>query len=199
VDTAARLFAEKGFAHTTTRQIARAARVAEGTLYHHFPSKDHVFLSIFEETVGGYLAGMEEAARRPGTGREVLAGALRFHFDYVRRHAVRLLVIMRDFPAGVERGRPASAAAQKRRFERITAALAGILERGRRDGTLVLFAAPRDTAQVLRGVLYGTTRQWLLGATRAPLPRLARTVERFCLEALAGRGMAEAPAGGSAP
>ncbi|WP_070965718.1 TetR/AcrR family transcriptional regulator [Vibrio sonorensis] len=39
LDTAWQLFAEQGYEVTTTRQIARAARVADGTVFSHFPSK----------------------------------------------------------------------------------------------------------------------------------------------------------------
>ena len=61
--TASRLFAEKGYSQTTTAEIAREAKVAEGTLYHHFGSKDGIFLTLFDETMEGYLAGRMESYR----------------------------------------------------------------------------------------------------------------------------------------
>ncbi|XVU21603.1 TetR/AcrR family transcriptional regulator [Actinoplanes sp. CA-054009] len=39
-DTAARLFAERGYEQVTVSEIARAAEVAEQTLYNYFPSKE---------------------------------------------------------------------------------------------------------------------------------------------------------------
>ncbi|MFB8247268.1 TetR/AcrR family transcriptional regulator [Streptomyces sp. NPDC055952] len=44
VDTAIRLVGELGYAKTTTRAIAQAAGVAEGTLYRHFPDKATLFV-----------------------------------------------------------------------------------------------------------------------------------------------------------
>jgi AcrR family transcriptional regulator len=47
---AARVFAEKGYANTTTREIAEAADVAEGTLYNYFANKREILLAIAHET-----------------------------------------------------------------------------------------------------------------------------------------------------
>ena len=48
IDAAARLFSEKGFHRTTTRDIAEAADVSEGTLYNYFESKDDLLLDIMD-------------------------------------------------------------------------------------------------------------------------------------------------------
>lgn len=46
LDAAAHLFAEKGFHRTTTRDIAAAADVSEGTLYNYFENKDDILFGI---------------------------------------------------------------------------------------------------------------------------------------------------------
>lgn len=48
IEAAARLFSEKGFHRTTTRDIAEAADVSEGTLYNYFESKDDLLLEIMD-------------------------------------------------------------------------------------------------------------------------------------------------------
>ena len=47
---AVRLFAEKGYMHTTTKEIAEAADVAEGTLYNYFGGKREILLAVINET-----------------------------------------------------------------------------------------------------------------------------------------------------
>ncbi|MET0627004.1 MAG: TetR/AcrR family transcriptional regulator [Acidimicrobiia bacterium] len=50
VATARKLFAEHGYFSTGTTQIVEAAGVGtRGALYHHFESKDALFLAVFEE------------------------------------------------------------------------------------------------------------------------------------------------------
>lgn len=47
MQAAVELFVEKGISATTTRDIAKRAKVAEGSLYRHFSSKDALATSIF--------------------------------------------------------------------------------------------------------------------------------------------------------
>jgi AcrR family transcriptional regulator len=46
LDAAARVFAERGFHRATTRDIAREAGVAEGTIYNYFDCKDDLLIGI---------------------------------------------------------------------------------------------------------------------------------------------------------
>ncbi|MFB2771958.1 TetR/AcrR family transcriptional regulator [Pelatocladus sp. BLCC-F211] len=48
VDTALELFSEQGYDATSIKQIAAAAGVAVGLLYHYFPSKSEVLRAILE-------------------------------------------------------------------------------------------------------------------------------------------------------
>jgi AcrR family transcriptional regulator len=46
IEAAASIFAEKGFHRTTTKEIAAAAGVSEGTIYNYFASKDGLLLGM---------------------------------------------------------------------------------------------------------------------------------------------------------
>jgi AcrR family transcriptional regulator len=48
LNTALRLFAEKGFASTTIADIAAASGTAHGLVYHYFRSKDELLLAVLE-------------------------------------------------------------------------------------------------------------------------------------------------------
>jgi AcrR family transcriptional regulator len=50
LEAAAVIFARNGYANTTTRAIAEAADVAEGTLYNYFDSKREILLAVARET-----------------------------------------------------------------------------------------------------------------------------------------------------
>jgi AcrR family transcriptional regulator len=48
-ETAIRLIGERGFAHTTLRDVASSANVSVGLLYRYFPSKQAVVLALYDQ------------------------------------------------------------------------------------------------------------------------------------------------------
>src|SRR6186997_3002488 len=48
-DTAARLFAERGYEHVAVRDVAREAEVAEQTVYNYFPTKEQLVIDREQE------------------------------------------------------------------------------------------------------------------------------------------------------
>jgi AcrR family transcriptional regulator len=67
--TAIKLFAQKGFRGTTTKEIALAAAVNEVTIFRHFASKQELYAAILDSKSSGsrlttYLADLEQLARR---------------------------------------------------------------------------------------------------------------------------------------
>jgi len=93
---AARLFAEKGFRNTTVRDIADAAGILSGSLYHHFDSKesmvDEILSSFQEELFGQYdeiLASDEDA-------RTKLERAVLVSFDAIDRHHDEVAIFQND-------------------------------------------------------------------------------------------------------
>ena len=49
IQAARKTFAKKGFSNTSMEDIARTAKVSKGGLYHHYSSKDDLFMEIFIE------------------------------------------------------------------------------------------------------------------------------------------------------
>jgi AcrR family transcriptional regulator len=62
VAAARRLFATKGYANTSIKDLVDAAAVTRGALYHHFKDKEELFARVFEEVARENLARTLEAA-----------------------------------------------------------------------------------------------------------------------------------------
>lgn len=63
VAAALELFRVKGFEATTTKAIARRARVAEGTVFNYFPTKEDIALHFFEQEVDRAMAAVRDNPR----------------------------------------------------------------------------------------------------------------------------------------
>src|SRR5499427_4419190 len=57
---AVKVFAKKGFYATRVSEVAKAAGVADGTIYLYFRSKDELLVSLFEDRVERLLAYMRQ-------------------------------------------------------------------------------------------------------------------------------------------
>jgi len=60
INAATKIFAKKGFYHTKVSEIAKEAKVADGTIYLYFESKDAILISLFEEQMKRVLDNMRE-------------------------------------------------------------------------------------------------------------------------------------------
>jgi TetR/AcrR family transcriptional regulator len=63
LDAALPLFAEKGFADTSLRDISAASGVSHPLILHHFGSKDDLYAAVKRRVVEGYAHRFPEAAR----------------------------------------------------------------------------------------------------------------------------------------
>jgi AcrR family transcriptional regulator len=80
---AAKLFRRKGFAATTTRDIAAAAGMQSGSPFYHFKSKDVLLFAVMEEGMQTAIARQQQTlvALKNPTPVEQLRGLVRAHFD----------------------------------------------------------------------------------------------------------------------
>ncbi|WP_041730405.1 TetR/AcrR family transcriptional regulator [Conexibacter woesei] len=77
LDKAAELFAHKGIAATTVREIGDAAGILSGSIYHHFDSKDTIIDAIVSSYFDDMLAGYAEVLRSEREATERLRGLIR--------------------------------------------------------------------------------------------------------------------------
>lgn len=86
-DAAAALFAEKGFAATSTREICERAGITKPVLYYYFGNKEQLYEELVLDTYSEYQKELRRAARRGHTPKERLINVLSAMFSYARhRH-----------------------------------------------------------------------------------------------------------------
>ena len=78
-DAAAKIFAERGFENTTTRDIAKFAEISPASVYYYFDSKEVLLYQILDETMSTGLALIEEIEQSDKNLKEKLSDILRIH------------------------------------------------------------------------------------------------------------------------
>ena len=101
-----RLFGERGFAATTMDDIAEAADVAKGAVYHHFKTKEVVFESVFEQVSSDLVQDIDRAVRSEKYVLAAIVAGTQHYFAACAKGPTGR-IILRDGPAvlGWERWR----------------------------------------------------------------------------------------------
>jgi len=105
LETAEQLFLEKGFAMTSTTEIAKKAGCNQALVHYYFRTKENLFQSIFERKIKLVVADFQ-AREAPGLSfEERLKIKIESHFEMVRANPRLPFLVMNEFttnPARIE-------------------------------------------------------------------------------------------------
>lgn len=94
LDVSLRLFAERGYAGTSIRDIAEELEVTKAAVHYHFPSKEGIVQALLEPFVGRFSALIDELEPGPVDARELL-----LHLRDILHDASPLLSVLSADPS----------------------------------------------------------------------------------------------------
>ena len=97
---AAKMFARKGFATTTTREIGEAVGIHYSSLYYHFRSKDEIYAAVVEDLCGRLMQGIEQVLDASQPPKEKLEMLIRAYFDFVAEHPHYARIAVNEYASG---------------------------------------------------------------------------------------------------
>ncbi len=130
LQAAIRIFSQKGFFNSKISEIARAAGVADGTIYLYFKNKDDLLISLFEEKMGEVVADVKARLADGGGALGRLRLFIENHMNLLVREAGLIEVIqieLRQSNKFMKEYVPV-------RFLEYLDVISGILEQGKREG-----------------------------------------------------------------
>jgi TetR/AcrR family transcriptional regulator, cholesterol catabolism regulator len=156
VDTAARLFAERGYASTSISELTAATGLAAGGLYHYIEGKDDLLIAICDELLEPLLDRAREIVASEAAAVDHLRELVGAWVGHVVAHRHHMLVFTQERQAIEREPRWRRVRSQRRAFEQI---LDDVLARGEADGSMS-FADRRLSLLALLGMV-NYTPQWV--------------------------------------
>ena len=180
---AVRVFARKGYHASRVGDIAEEAGVAYGLLYHYFPSKEDLLLTVFRETWRALITTIKSVEEDGDPPREQLRKVAQILLRSWRRDPdlVRVLVL--------EVTRSPHLPGEMDEIAESFAAIQDLVERGQADGSI---RADLD-ARLASYIFYGAVEELLTGWVLGRLPDSEEDVAR------AEHTLVEIVTGGLAP
>lgn len=170
VNSAMRLFAHNGYAHTSIRKIAADAKISAGLMYHYYPSKEALLQAVFEESMRVIDGALEPIIVAAPPGQRIRP-VLEKIFDLLEKdpNFWQLFYTLRNQPAIMEilgDGFRMRTIALRQFFE------GEMISRGHPD--------PRIGSHILYVLIEGTIQQYLLEPSTYPLREVVeRVYEQF--------------------
>jgi len=132
---AERLFLEKGFALTSTTEIAKAAGCNQALIHYYYRTKEQLFAAIFEDKIRLLFEDLSVIDEASMSFEDVLRRVIEAHFDLIRANPRLPFLVMNELltnPARVAELKVRLADAPKAElFYRMEARLAAEIEAGR--------------------------------------------------------------------
>jgi TetR/AcrR family transcriptional regulator, fatty acid metabolism regulator protein len=180
LDAAVKVFAERGFHSATVAEIAKAAGVADGTIYLYFKGKDDLLLRLFDEKMTELLAESRAALGREQTAPARLRRFIQLHLALVERNpdlASVLIVELRQSAQFLK-------AADRNKLASYTDLIAEVVRAGQEGGGLDASVSPATVKRAIFGALDELALGWLLSGRRTSLKKTAAEVAEWLVRGL---------------
>lgn len=160
---AVKVFAKKGFYASRVAEIARAAGVADGTIYLYFKNKDDVLTSLFEDRIARLLTLLRDEVERTAGAQQRVRRIVEFQLGLLEGERDLAEVITVNLRQST---RLLKQYATKRFLEYLDL-MAHVVAEGQRAGEIRDDVSPRIMARAIFGAMDGIAMTWALGNAEA--------------------------------
>ena len=181
IDTAERLFMEKGYEHTAISDIVKELNLAQGTLYYYFSSKEDILEAVVEKSI----ADLEQSVNRliqNGNADEValLNEAINEILRFVSQRNDFIDFLHQDINAVMH------AKLEKATVERIVPILSELVAKGNAKGRFNI-ENPTETVEFLSTALVNIFHQPDINTDQQRREKLCRSLETILSKVLVAK------------
>ena len=167
LNRAARLFTSKGYDAASMRDLAAEVEIRPSSLYHHFPSKQHILFAICSGFQRDFNLEVVPELRAEQPPDVAIRAAIRKHIEFSNRRWPDVLVNMRE-RRSLPPEQQASINVLRRQYRD---ALTAVIERGTKEG--VFHVPDAKLASMLILDMVNGMAHWFKPRDRRNLQRMA--------------------------
>src|SRR5881394_38896 len=166
------VFARNGYFNSKVADIARAADVADGTVYLYFKSKEEILHSIFDQNMADAIAAGRELIKAIADPREKLRRIAQLHLERLGADRDLAIVFQVELRGSTKFMEEFSAAG----FAEYLNMLCKIFQEGQRSGVFRKELNPKIAAKILFGALDEMATNWIISHRSYQLEPMADVV-----------------------
>jgi TetR/AcrR family fatty acid metabolism transcriptional regulator len=174
------VFAEHGYFNAKVAQIAKAAGVADGTIYLYFDGKEDVLMSIFREHTRSYLHSLEQSMANINRAEDRLRVAVRHHLETLGRDRALAVVSQVELRHSLKF---LSLFSQQEVRDYLNV-IRKVVEHGQEEGAFRRNVHPQLAAKAIFGVLDEMVTSWMLSEKDYDLAEQSEQVADLILTGL---------------
>jgi len=150
LQTAYRLFVQKGYTATSMREVAAEAGIGKATIYHHFPDKQAIVMALLEKR-SARIDETLKLVRAEQDPRERIRVAVTANFSSLLESLDIMQIVRREVPSGRDRMQDGFVSF----FQESMALLTDAIRRGTEQG-IFRPVDPTKAAKTLMTMIVGT-------------------------------------------
>ncbi len=158
---ATKVFAKKGFFNARISDIAREAKVADGTIYLYFNNKFDILISVFEEEIGNLIKQVNKLLAAEDDPRKMLEIFARKHLTVMKKNKNLAEVIQIELRQSAKLVKDY----RNNRFSEYINIISFIIELGQEQNIYRISINPCIAKRAFFGALDEISRIWTVGTT----------------------------------
>jgi TetR/AcrR family fatty acid metabolism transcriptional regulator len=174
------VFAKNGYFNAKVSEIAKAAGVADGTIYLYFDGKEDILLTIFREHTRHYLQTLERDLANVRRPEERIRVAIRHHLETLGRDRALAIVAQVELRHSLKF---MSLFSQQEIADYLNI-LRKVVDHGQKEGTFRRNLHPQLVAKAVFGILDEMVTSWMLSEKEYDLAAQAEQVADLVLTGL---------------
>lgn len=119
IEKAAHLFGERGYANTSMRDISAAFGILHGSIYHHFGSKEELFITVYASGVDRFVKDVEKAIEPLSDPWQRLEAACIAHLEALLMRESPAATVLADWSANYSESMRSALIEQRDKYEKV--------------------------------------------------------------------------------